>query len=137
MVGESYAVPRHVRNPCRCILSCQAEYLRLCSISRGKRVRDFGPGSRVLASAVASFALVDRVAQHAGFGGLHGVGDRELCVAEYRHSDRPVAGQRRNVPRSNVLLRRGGSHAARLAGLGAVEPATIEAKRSVRINEGW
>jgi hypothetical protein len=25
MVGESYAVPRHLRNPCRCILSCQAE----------------------------------------------------------------------------------------------------------------
>jgi hypothetical protein len=35
-----------------------------------------------------------------------------------------------------VLLRRGGAHAARLAGLGAVEPATVEAKRNVRLNEG-
>src|SRR5215212_1689687 len=87
------------------------------------------------AYAIASFALVDRVAQHAGFCCFHGVGDRELRVAEYRYPARPYAGQRRNVPRSGVLPHRGGAPAARLAGLGAVEPAAIEARRRVRLNE--
>ena len=43
------------------------------------RLRDFGPGSRVPASAIP--ALVYRVDQHAGLGGLYGVGPRELRVA--------------------------------------------------------
>jgi hypothetical protein len=78
---------------------------------------------------VTSPALVDRVAQHAGFCGLHGVRYRELCVAEYRCRDRPSAGQCRNVPRSGLLPLRGSAHAARLAGLSAVESAAIEARQ--------
>jgi len=95
--------------------------LRLCSVSRGQRVRAVSPGGQVLASAVASPALVDRVAQHAGFCGLHGVGDWELCGAEYGYPARPHARQRRNVGWSDVLPRRGGPYAARMAGFGAVE----------------
>jgi hypothetical protein len=70
--------------------------------------------------AIARSALVDRLAQHAGFGGLHGVGNRELRVAEHRCRDRRSAGQRRNVPRGGVFPRRCGAHAARLACRGAV-----------------
>ena len=77
-------------------------------------------GGRTLAPAVAGFALVDRLAQHAGLGGLHGVGDRELRTAEHRCRDRRSAVQRGNVPRGGVLPRRGVAHAARLACRGKV-----------------
>src|SRR5215211_1190896 len=89
----------------------------------------FGSILFLVASAYAISALVYRVDQHAGLGGLYGVGPRELRVAENRRHDRHSPGQRSNVPRSSVLSGRGGATAARVADLGAVEVAQRASRR--------